>query len=450
MNFAKSYLPKSGIDLDLKSSAGRRVWNAQTFCTDTQQLDATFNAIAHTIELLRQPENETLFIRLDHKLYEIQDITGTLYNLQMRQVLGDIELFEVKNFALVAEQIRALTTGLNLTTLPDLNAAIDVLDPAHDRIATFYIYDTYDPELPALRKQMQACDEVPAELFDRISAIEDRVRNRLSQQLEPHVQAMSTTLNAIAALDILIAKAQQAIALKLCRPILATNEHTIYKALFNPPVQAALKANGKTYQPVDIAFENVPTLITGLNMGGKTVLLRTLALAQYMCQFGMFVPAQSATIALVDNIMICIDDEQNPLQGLSSFAMEMQRVNEILLATERPQRLLVLIDELARTTNPTEGRAIVDAMLQMLTERRVRAFITTHYDHISTPCRHLRVRGLLSNASDMNIHNIDRYIDYSLVEETARNVPHEALRIAAILGVNDELIARAEKMLKQQ
>jgi dsDNA-specific endonuclease/ATPase MutS2 len=135
------------------------------------------------------------------------------------------------------------------------------------------------------------------------------------------------------------------------------------------------------------------------------------------------------------------------LQGLSSFAAEMKNVNEILSETAANKRLLVLIDELARTTNPAEGSAIVSAMLDMLSERNVCSFITTHYDKITSDCRRLRVRGLIENSEIKDEKNIEQYIDYSLVRETETNIPHEAIRIAEMLGVNSELIRKAKEKI---
>jgi DNA mismatch repair protein MutS2 len=65
--------------------------------------------------------------------------------------------------------------------------------------------------------------------------------------------------------------------------------------LFNPEVAEALRLKNKKYQPVDINLTDGPALITGANMGGKTVLLKSVALAQYMFQYGFFVPARECS-----------------------------------------------------------------------------------------------------------------------------------------------------------
>ena len=433
--------------LDLKSSLSWRYLYSQKFITDKQKLENEFNKIEETISLLNDKTNNKIFADIEHKLSQILDIGGSLQNLSNSLVLGDIELFEIKKFSIIVDDIKQHLQKINLIDLPDLSEVINILDPEKTRIATFYIYDAYSTEIASLRKLIKEKNSSSnGELYQQVVEIEDKIRKQLSEKLKIHTENLVAALSKIAYLDLLIAKSKQAINEHFCKPEIV-DEITSYKGLFNPQITELLNKQGRKYQPVDICFGKYPTLITGINMGGKTVLLKTIALSQYLCQYGFYVPATDAKIAIVDKIMICINDEQNHLQGLSSFAAEMKNVNEILSETTTNKRLLVLIDELARTTNPAEGSAIVNAMLDMLCERNICSFITTHYDKINSDCRRLRVRGFTENIDIKNEKNIEQYIDYSLIEDTETNVPHEAIRIAEILGVDAELIERARKKM---
>ncbi|MDR2652677.1 MAG: DNA mismatch repair protein MutS [Prevotellaceae bacterium] len=445
-NFGFFYLINK---LDLKSSLSKRYLYSQKFITDKNEIESELNKIEETISLLDKPQNNKIFSDVENKLSQALDICGTLQNLANSIILSDIELFEIKKFAIIADDVKQLLHELNLIDLPDLSDAINILDPEKMRIATFYVCDAYSEELAALRKSFKVKTENQSpELYQKIIEIEDEIRKQLCEKLQPYTQDLNTALSKIAYLDILIAKAKQARDEHFCKPRIG-DKNTSYKALFNPQIKYLLHRQGKKYQSVDISFGQYPTLITGINMGGKTVLLKTLALSQYLCQYGFYVPAAEAEIALVDEIMICMDDEQNHLQGLSSFAAEMKNIDKILSEINTRKPLLVLIDELARTTNPAEGSAIVNAMLDILCERNVCSFITTHYDKITSDCRRLRVRGLVDTNDFINEKNIEQHIDYSLVEETQANVPHEAIRIAEILGVNDELITGAKNKIKK-
>lgn len=438
------------LGLEIRSSVGRAYLNNLPFLKDAEALTREYQQTAQTISILHETENNKAVNHVMHQLSEVQDIHGTLTNLKQYSTLNDIELFEIKHFALIVEDLRQYDIISNLVELPDTMDAVDVLDPEKERIDTFFIYDSYSPLLAEIRKKMKATEEIDAELFHQAMEIEDGIREDLSEKLMPHAENLILALDQLAYLDVLFAKAILANKLGLTQPtILIDSDATSdYKGIFHPQIKALLKEQGKEYQPINVDIPNAPTLITGINMGGKTVILRTLALAQYMCQFGFFVPAVSAQIALVDDIMMCIDDDQNHLQGLSSFAAEMKNINMVLNALNEGKRPLVLIDELARTTNPTEGSAIVSAVLEIFREQNVRAFVTSHYDHIKASCRRKRVKGL-TNLQDIDANHIERHIDYSLVDDAAGEVPHEALRIAELLGTNPTLIQRANTFLNE-
>jgi DNA mismatch repair ATPase MutS len=249
---------------------------------------------------------------------------------------------------------------------------------------------------------------------------------------------------------LLIAKAKQAIQLNFSRPELL-KENTRYKAMFHPMIKDELQKQQKRYQEIDIELEKSVCLITGANMAGKTVVLKTLALCQYLCQFGFFVPAEKAGISLVHRILLSVGDDQSEMNGLSSFASEMMSVNQMVELSQSHENVLVLVDELARTTNPVEGLAIVNAVADIFYQNKTRSVITTHYSGLDSKFRKLRVKGLDKDLGDQRItgKNINSYMDYSLVEDNTGEVPHEALRIASLLGINKEIVERAQNQLNK-
>ena len=181
-------------------------------------------------------------------------------------------------------------------------------------------------------------------------------------------------------------------------------------------------------------------------MAGKTVLLKSVGTAQIMAQCGMYVPASKAIVKLVEGVVTSIGDDQDEMNGLSSYAAEIIKISDII-DTCRHHEMLVLIDEPARTTNPVEGKALVQAIIKILNTMDSTTLVTTHYSQLGTECRRLRVKGFVENLSDLplNPRNINRFIDYSLTEDSSDDVPHEALRIASILQCNPEMIVLAQK-----
>lgn len=240
------------------------------------------------------------------------------------------------------------------------------------------------------------------ELYFRSVEIEDRIRERLSVELRKYHEALQQALDRMGWLDVVIAKAMQARDWGLTRPAI-TQDTASFRGLFNPELRISLEAAGKRFQPVNIRLTTGPTVITGANMSGKTVLLHSVELAQYMLQFGFYIAAERAEMALVDEVHCSIGDGQDQLSGLSSFAAEMMRMDELAKSVRAGRRVLALIDEPARTTNPVEGRAIVNGVLEFLADYEVPSLVTTHYNGIAAPYRKQKVKGFSETNAEERI-----------------------------------------------
>lgn len=438
-------------NLDLMSGVGRHRLLAQPWLTNADELDRELDRVEQMLHLLQQEDNSRNIVVIRHKLMGLHDIATSLGNLKGGFLLNEIELFEIKHLSLLyAEASRAAKEiGVSALLPLDLSDIFDLLDPDHTGIANFYVYDSYDPRLAALRKALKA-DPDNTDLFAQQEEVQNAVVERLSLQLQPAADRLLAALDQMAYLDVLLAKASQALQWGLTRPEIASQDDSIqFTTLFNPRLRHHKEEQGLRYQPVDIALQAGVCLVTGANMAGKTVLLKTMGVAQTMAQFGMFVPAQKARLSLVDDVVFSIGDEQNEMNGLSSFASEIIKISDIVKRARR-ERLLVLIDEPARTTNPIEGKAIVQAICKLLqgTPHTV-ALITTHYNQLGLPCRRLRVRGFVEDMADVALspQNINCFMDYTLLPDDSDDVPQEALRIATILGCDEELLSVAKNLL---
>lgn len=440
--------------MEICSAAGRKRLLAQQFITSDFELQMELNTLEFFTDFVRNRENAKCIVTIQHRLYCLNDIHQTIHNLRSAQVLDDIELYEIKNFSMTSQDIcKTLEeSGADILPFHDLGKVVEILDPEHNGIQSFYIYSAYDEKLAALRKEYDIAKNANEnEKAERIRLecieIEDRIRVRLSEKLRNYSDDIQANYNQLAYLDLLLAKALLARDFKLCNPIISQNETTI-KGAFNPVVAESLKERGGEFQPIDIHFGDTPNLITGANMSGKTVVLKTMSLIQLMFQFGFFVPAERAAIAPVEEIMTSIGDAQSEVNGLSSFAIEMLNIDKILKAVKSGQKILALVDELARTTNPSEGRALVNAFIKILSRHSTRSLITTHYNGITAQCNRLRVKGLqVPEGTKVTPENINRYMDYSLVSTTEEEVPTEGLTIAEIFGIDEEFLTEARKMI---
>ena len=428
-------------DLPLQSHLGRKRLLHQTFITDAHLLQKELNLLEESIHFLQEKKNDATVQAIHRILQQIHDISPTITRLEKEQVLDDVELFEIKKFSLFVMQIANLLHSSSCKTISIENSEpiICLLDPENTRIAHFYIYSAYDAELENLRKKSSSeSDSEKAEKYRWESLKrEDFIRADLSQKLYPYHQLLAHNVEQIALLDILWSKAAQALKLGFCKPVIS-DKATSYQQLFNPEIKEILQISSKTFQPVDIELYPESCLLTGSNMSGKTVLLKTLALSQYLFQFGFYVPAAKAAIVMVDEVALCIEDRQSETVGLSSFANEILEIDQIVKKVKHGKKLLVLVDELANTTNPEEGKMLVSAFIGMMSKHKVMSLITTHYKGISTPTRKLRVKGLKPAAMTQKItpQLLNDYMDYTLVEIQEEDVPMNALKIAEIFGID--------------
>ena len=416
--------------LELQSGYARKVLLDREMMTDSDRIDETYAQLRGYYDLVVNDRRRVEDMRF--RLQGLRDISATLTSLSQGAVLDEIELFEIKHMALLAQ-------SLNMGE--EQEKVIDILDPDGLKIGTFYLYDSYSMELRRLRDAVEA-DPDNAELQEELANEEERLKRIISDKLRPYAASQLRTLQEMADLDIFLAMAVQMHVEGLVIP--SSGSETRITGMFHPGVRAALKKQGRDFQRVDFSFrQGVPATVIGANMGGKTVALKTLCMLQYLYQFGFALPVESAVMTPFDAIRFCIGDEQDERVGLSSFAAEMQRIDRAIATVEEGIRVLLLIDEPARTTNPVEGTALVSALLKRLSGQLALALVmTTHYTVEHTgEC--WRVQGLLPGSKG-------RRMDYRLIPTESHEVPHEALSIARELGIDARWIDLAETIMKKQ
>lgn len=286
-----------------------------------------------------------------------------------------------------------------------------------------------------------------------------KVRKRLSKEVKKQYNEIIKNIYAIGKIDLLLAKALFAEKYRCVKPNI-TKEHIIkIEDGRHLKVEDMVERSGKKYTPISISLEDKVTCITGANMGGKTVALKMVAQIVAATQFGLYVPCKKCIIGLSDFVYISTGDSQSIEEGLSTFGAEISGLKEILENTK--EKGLVLIDELARGTNPIEGYVITKAVINYLLKENSISIITTHYDNTTTDHRiqKLQVKGLtkiddervkrqLLENTKKGMEIISQYMDYRLIKvESTKQVPKDAIRIARFMGLNEEILEDAERLL---
>jgi DNA mismatch repair protein MutS2 len=284
--------------------------------------------------------------------------------------------------------------------------------------------------------QMEREEEV--EVTRILAALTDAVRER-GDDLE-------RLLGAIGELDWIFARGRLADRMAATRPVVAPGGSVSLRAARHPLLLAqAWRDPSRGVVPVDVEItrERPLLVITGPNAGGKTIALKTLALHVLMAQVGCHIPAEDGSrLPLFEGLHAIIGDDQSVAENLSTFSAFVKQVREIL--AEADEHSLVLLDELGAGTDPDEGAALAQAILEALAARGALVMATTHLEPLKAfASTHPRAR------------NASVEFDASTLTPTFRLVydhPGQsyALTIAARLGLSPDLIDRAQAHRSEQ
>ncbi|MCL2361571.1 MAG: hypothetical protein FWC73_07150 [Defluviitaleaceae bacterium] len=359
-------------------------------------------------------------------LAALKNIRGSITKTE---TLTQVDIFEIKHFLITFEKLHIPELkGISLQPMSD---ALAIVDPSGLRIAT---YTVESPMLYSIRKEKLRAEIIDPLLVEQEVAEETRVLQEITKKLRKHTATFLSNMNNIGELDLTMAKARLAQELGAARPILSKREVLSFKEMGNPYIAETLKNHSLT--KIFVTFDKGITIITGANMGGKSVALKSVVLNTLLCRAGFFVFAQEAEVPLFDGVCMISEEMEDIGQGLSSFGGEMTRLNEVALRT-KSDFLFIALDEPARGTNPEEGAAIVRGVANHLATSSSICVIATHYNQVTSPrFKHYQVAGLKGTG----------YMDYNLVE--ARHdapPPKDALKICKLIGLNKDLLAKINK-----
>lgn len=267
----------------------------------------------------------------------------------------------------------------------------------------------------------------------------DRVLAELAVALRPLHGALSDAFDALAELDSLSARARYALELNAAPVQLREPADDFAIRNGRHPL---LLAQGHPVVPFDLMLGSSERtlLVSGPNTGGKTVLLKALALISACVQAG--IPAtvgEESSVPVYDDIYADIGDEQSIEASLSTFSAHVHNLREIL--THASDRMLVVIDELGSGTDPLEGAALGAAVLETLTERAARTVATTHLGAL----KHLAIEDQRVVNASVQFDPVELAPTYRLI----KGIPGQSygLGIARRLGLSEDVLRRAEARL---
>jgi len=287
-----------------------------------------------------------------------------------------------------------------------------------------------------------------------------RILRELTELVADESLYLYATLDALAALDLILARARYADEIDASQPELlgfvvssgdSLQQLQTLKPEQHPGVVLELKQarhpllDEKTVVPVDFHFgdDYFIVVITGPNTGGKTVSLKTVGLLALMAQAGMAIPAKSGCrLTLFEAVYADIGDEQSIEQSLSTFSSHMTNIVRILESAT--PHCLVLLDELGAGTDPEEGSALAQALLGHLRDSGIPTVATTHYSEVKLYAH--TTAGVTNASVEFDLETLSPTYELTIGLPGRSN----ALAIARRLGLMRSITDTAENMVNPE
>ena len=296
----------------------------------------------------------------------------------------------------------------------------------HDRSASG---ETLFIEPLDLVEQSNLTAELEAQERDEV----DRVLRMLSGRVGDLADQIDHATEVLARIDFALARAAISQRWSGCR--VEIGERVALEGARHPLLDP------QSVVPVDIDLAEYRALvISGPNTGGKTVVLKTLGLAAALHQCGLRVPARMACLPVFDALLVDIGDEQSIAQSLSTFSGHVARLRELVaLAGERS---LALLDEVASGTDPSEGSALAQALLEFMIDRGIRIVTTTHHAELK---EWAAAQDRVANAAvGVDPETLEPTYELRVGEPGASH----ALTVAARFGLPETIVERASSLVE--
>lgn len=280
-------------------------------------------------------------------------------------------------------------------------------------------------------------NELKTEKLNEQAEIERILRN-FSVSVSAHGDRLLWSYETVVDMDAVFARAQLARVQKAVRPELNAEGNLQIKQGRHPLIDA------KKVVPLSLGMKSDEKmlLITGPNTGGKTVTLKMTGLFVLMAMSGLYIPAKSAEIPIVDGVYSDIGDEQSIEQSLSTFSAHISNITGIL--SKMTDKSLVLFDELGAGTDPGEGAALAVSICEYVMQAGAKSLVTSHFNDLKEFA--LTTKGVV--AASMEFDSATFKPTFKLVMGAIGT--SNALDIASNLGLDAGIVANARSKVSAE
>lgn len=266
-----------------------------------------------------------------------------------------------------------------------------------------------------------------------------RILLELSQEAGSFADSIIDSYKYAVELDLIFAKAQVAYKMKAVVPQVGEDGKIVLHSARHPLIDKTKVVATDITLGVD--FDAL--IITGPNTGGKTVALKTIGLMTLMAMCGLMLPVgEGSRVSVFRHILADIGDEQSIEQSLSTFSSHMVNIIKIFEVADNSS--LILLDELGAGTDPVEGAALAEAIIQELRNRNVRLACTTHYAELKAYA--IQTPGVENGCCEFDVATL-RPTYRLLIGVPGKS---NAFAISQRLGMSEKIVDRARELVSQE
>jgi len=373
-----------------------------------------------------------------------QGFSGELDNLRQiardaKQYLANLERREQEKTG-----IKSLKVGFNRV----FGYYIEVSKPNLSQVPPDYIRkQTLTTGERFFTPELKEYESTILNAQDRTSELETELFHRVCNQIAAASEQILAVARTLANMDVFSSLAEVAVRYSYARPELTNDDEIVIKQGRHPAVERAL--TDSTFIPNDTYLCNKDTqliVLTGPNMAGKSTYLKQVALIVLLAQIGSFVPAESATIGLVDRIFTRVGAREDLAAGQSTFMMEMIETANIL--NNATPRSLLILDEIGRGTSTYDGLSIARAVAEYIHNHPrlgAKTLFATHYHEM------VELAEFLPRIKNFNVAVKEEKGEVIFLRKIVPGGVDKSygIHVAKLAGLPKSVVHRAQKVLEE-
>ncbi|MBD3270514.1 DNA mismatch repair protein MutS [Candidatus Peregrinibacteria bacterium] len=279
---------------------------------------------------------------------------------------------------------------------------------------------------------------------EKIIALENKIFIDLCELVLKNVETIKNTVNAVASIDVFANFALVSWENKYVKPELSEEYNLEIIGGRHPVIEKLNPTDSFISNDLKLTDEQFLTLITGPNMGGKSTFLRQTALIVLMAHLGIFVPAKSAKIPIVDRIFTRVGASDNLVKGQSTFWVEMEEA--ALILNKATEKSLIILDEIGRGTSTFDGLSIAWGIMEYLHQKtKAKTLFASHYHEL------INLATSLANAKNCSVMVEEKSNEIIFLYKIAEGGVDRSygIEVAKLAGLPNEIIERSQEILEE-